>query len=107
MIGNNIWTDDVRSKLLHILPQDTYHGEAEIRGSKDALLRLADALTDAAEKGQCSEVKVEMMVSDGEGYWVIIRAMSDQQISEGPLPYAQLGQFWDFDRCDDCPKAAT
>lgn len=96
MIGNNIWDDEGRSWLLHILPQSVYHGPAGIRGSPMALRRLGEALIEASEKGQCEVVEVQMMASDGEGYTVEIRQMSDQQMEDGPLPYAQFGLPWDF-----------
>ena len=104
MGDNNIWTNVAQSRLLHVLPQETHHGDAEIRGSKEALLRLASALVDAAEMAQGGEAKIEMMAADGEGYWIILRPMSDQQMNDGPLPYAQIGHLWDFSRCFDCPK---
>jgi hypothetical protein len=107
MIGNNIWTDDVRNGLLHIIPQCTYHAPAEIRGSIGALRRLGEALIATAEKGRQDASEVKMMSADGEGYHIVIRPMNDQQMDRGPLPYAQLGQAWDFERCWDCPKRSS
>lgn len=105
MIGNNLWTADARRLLLHLLPQCTYHDPAEIRGSPEALRRLGEALLRAAGRGRQTEShEVEMMASDGEGYWITIRPMSDEQMGAGPLPYAQLGQPWENRRCQDCPK---
>lgn len=103
MIGNNIWQPDVREKILHVYAQEIYHGDAVIVGSNDALRRLGNALIDASKKGQGAETQVSMVCSDGEGYRVRIRPMSDQQIETSPMPYAQLGQSWEFERCHDCP----
>ena len=100
LIGNNLWSEEARAELLHILPQGTYHDQAEIRGSNVALRRLGEALIEASKKGQCQQVKVSMMAADGEGYQVVIQPMSDQQIDAGPMPYAQLGQDWEFIRND-------
>lgn len=99
-IGNNLWSEEARAELLHILPQATYHDQAEIRGSNAALRRLGEALMEASKKGQCQQVKVNMMASDGEGYQVVIQPMSDQQMDAGSMPYAQLGQDWEFIRND-------
>jgi len=100
IIGNNLCSDEARKELLHILPQGTYHDQAEIRGSNVALRRFGEALIEASKKGQGQQVKISMMASDGEGYQVVIHPMSDQQIDAGPLPYAQLGQDWEFIRAD-------
>lgn len=107
MIGNTIWDEADRQNLLHILPQAIYHGPAEIRGSPVALRRLGDALIAASEMRQTESVTVKMMASDGEGYGVVIRPMSDEQMDAGPLPYAQLGHSWEFERCWGCPKSKT
>lgn len=37
------------------------------------------------------------MAADGEHYVVIIHPMSDRQMDDGPLPYAQIGQPWDYE----------
>ena len=102
-IGNNLWSEDVRALLLHVLPQPTYHADAEIRGAPEALRRFGEALIEASTLGQGEETRIEMMASDGEGYSIVIRPMSDRQMDSGPLPYAQLGHSWDFERCFECP----
>lgn len=104
MIGNNIWSEYARNQLLHILPQQTYHDTAEIRGSASALRRLGEALIAVADSGSQDASEIDMMAADGEGYAVVIYMMSDQQMEDSPLPYAQMGQLWDFERCFDCPK---
>lgn len=105
MSGNTIWDEGTRQYLLHILPQATYHGPAEIRGSPSAIRRLGEALITASGCRQTEGVNIRMMASDGECYVVVIRAMSDKQMDAGPLPYAQLGHSWEFERCWDCPKS--
>ena len=90
MLGNNLWSEDARRLLLHLHPQEHPHGPAEIRGSPEALRRLADACLKAAGQGQSAGgVEVEMMASDGEHYGLTIRGMSDRQIDAGPLPYVR------------------
>lgn len=96
-IGTHLWDDRARKELLHLFAQQIYHGEAEIRGSRDALLRLAEAATKAASIRQGECVEVQMMASDGECYNLVIRPMSDQQMEDGRLPYAQPGLPWDFE----------
>jgi hypothetical protein len=54
---------------LHIVPQFSFHGEAEIRGSSDGLRALRDAI-DAALSGGAGEATV--FASNGEGYGVTI-----------------------------------
>lgn len=91
MIGNNVWPDEARSRLLHLIPQPYEHADAEIRGSPEALLRLGYALIEAAKLPQTASHKVEMMAADGEGYAIKIYPMSDKQMDDGPIPYATLG----------------
>ena len=103
-IGNNLWPKEAHDQLLHVLPLAYEHGTAEIRGTPKALKRLAEALLKASELPQTEHVDVDMMASDGEGYGVLIYPMSEQQIDDSPLPYAQLGHDYDFERCWNCPK---
>jgi hypothetical protein len=103
MIGNNLWPDEARNQLLHILPQEIYHGDAQIRGSNAALKRLGEALIKASKTGQGTRSEVGMMASDGEGYRVLIYPMSDQQMESGPMPYSTQGLSWEHERCHDCP----
>ena len=99
MIGNNIWAEDTRSKLLHIYGQTHHHGSARIHGSPDALRRLGNALIAASRKTQCDDaVMIEMMASDGEGYGVLIRPMSDQQMDQAEMPYCTPGFHWPLAR---------
>jgi hypothetical protein len=92
MIGNIIWTPEFRAKLLHILPQVAWHQPAQIRGSPEALVRLALALMRASKMKQGEHTAVDMLAADGESYDVIIHPMSDEQMDAGPLPYAELRQ---------------
>lgn len=97
-LKGNMWPEEIRSRLLHLVPQDTFHADAYIDGSPAALKRLGEALISAASAPMGSENRVNMMASDGEGYAVCIRPRSDQSMDRGPMPYAQLGHFWELER---------
>lgn len=59
------------SKLpwMHVYPQYFPHSEAMIRGNREALEALRDALNDAINTG---EAEASVFASDGEGYGVKI-----------------------------------
>jgi len=58
-----------RLPWLHIYGQYIYHGPATIKGTRDGLTALRDAITKALE---CGEETAEAFASDGEGYGVNI-----------------------------------
>jgi hypothetical protein len=60
---------------LHIYGQYTYHGEAVIRGTKEGLTALRDAI-DAALKRRPRDAHV--FASDGEGYPVSVMMVNTQ-----------------------------
>jgi hypothetical protein len=97
MTQTDMWDAKARSELLHVYPQAANHCNARICGSPDALKRLARALMDAAKATPRAAQSVQMMTADGECYDLIVEPMTDKQIDDMPLPYAQLGMPWDFD----------
>ena len=98
-----IWGADVAKMLLHIIPQPTNHFPARIYGSPDALRRLGESLIKASSKGR-PQIVGNVMVSDGEGYEIEIFPKNQWEMETVSLPYAQLGQAWDFE-CN-CDRAA-
>lgn len=54
---------------LHIYGQFCWHSDANIRGTREGLTALRDAINDALETG---EGKAAVVASDGEGYPVIV-----------------------------------
>lgn len=95
-----IWADGAEDRLLHIIPQSFYHGEATIYGAPDALKRLGEALIEASQTGSETTLR-DVMPKDGEGYEVVILPRDQWQIEdEAPMPYAQLGLPWDLEPTD-------
>ena len=95
-----IWTEDVAAQLLHILPQSTNHDDCTIVGAPEAIRRLGEALIMTADGGKARIVK-NLMARDGEGYHINIQLRDQWAMEEVPMPYAQMGQPWDFDRRPD------
>lgn len=62
----------MRFNWLHVYGQFCWHSEATIRGTRDGLIALRDAIDAAIETGSGS---AEVIASDGEGYSVdVIRS---------------------------------
>ena len=59
---------------LHLVPQYTYHDDAEIVGTAEALSALRDAITYALKRGVA---EINTFASDGEGYPLTVRRLSD------------------------------
>ena len=83
--------------LLHVYPQAEYHDTLHIVGEPNALYRLGVALCNAAKRGGEHNLK-SLMTGDGEGYDVLIQTAAPDTMSQAPLPYAQLGLPWEFER---------
>lgn len=58
---------------LHVYGQWFFHSEARIRGTKEGLTALRDALTLAIEKGQA---EADVLAADGEGYSVLVQRVN-------------------------------
>lgn len=71
--------------FLHIYPQRTYHGPAEIMGTRTALVDLRDAIDLALKTGM--EAIAEGIVVDGESYAVIINIRNLAALEKRSLPY--------------------
>lgn len=71
--------------LLHIIAQKAWHDPSFIIGTRDALERLKNAIDAALSDGvvHCAEV----FAADGEGYSVIVRCVSYEQMDSVPLGY--------------------
>jgi len=75
---------------LHVVPQYTYHADAEIVGTADALAALRDAISIAIKHGD-SEMKT--FASDGEGYTLTVRKLDEGQFSEAHPYYAFMNNL--------------
>lgn len=95
-----IWTREMAAQLLHVLPQSTNHDDCTIVGAREAIRELGVGLIMAADSKQDRAVK-NFMARDGEGYHINIQLRDEWQMEEVPMPYAQMGQPWDFDRRPD------
>jgi hypothetical protein len=74
---------------LHVVPQYTYHADAEIVGTADALTALRDAISYALKRG---ESEIDTFGSDGEGYTLTVRKLTDPEFAEQTPYYAFLNE---------------
>ena len=64
---------------LNIISQHTYHADAQIIGTNEALIVLRDAISDALKQGKA---EIDMFASDGEGYTLIIRKLEPVEFND-------------------------
>ena len=69
---------------VHIYPQDCWHDQAYIAGTKGGLRSLRDAIDRALETGFD---KCTTFVSDGEGYDIVILPVDEATADKLGLPY--------------------
>lgn len=74
---------------LHVVPQYTYHGDAEIVGTAEALTALRDAISYALKRG---EADMDTFASDGEGYTLTVRKLEPATFQEARPYYAFLNE---------------
>jgi hypothetical protein len=72
---------------LHVVPQYTYHDDAEILGTAEALTALRDAISYALKRG---EAEMDTFASDGEGYTLMVRKLEPAAFGEARPYYAFL-----------------
>lgn len=73
---------------LHIYPQEFEHCDATIIGTRNGLLALRDAITEALEKGNS---EATLLQNDGEGYSLRLACASDQWMQAMPTSYLYQG----------------
>lgn len=56
-------------EFLHVYGQYLWHGEAVIRGTREALVLVRKAIDDALEGG---EGYADLLATDGEGYQLVV-----------------------------------
>lgn len=71
---------------LHIYAQHSEHSPAEIRGNREALTALRNAI-DRALAGKNGESETKGITADGEGYSVEIRRVPRSSLQRSRLPY--------------------
>ena len=71
-------------EVLHCYAQYSWHMDAYISGSRDALVMLRDAIDAALNTGVA---ECEVFASDGEGYSIYVVAMSDADAKRQVVPY--------------------
>jgi hypothetical protein len=107
-MSDRSWPND--TALLHILPQQEWHDPALIVGTRRAIEALRDALTaalDAPQRGRrAAPVSTPAMARDGEGYRVVCRVVSAEDMESVPFGYAseiardnRKWPAWLFDGC--------
>lgn len=74
---------------LHVVPQYTYHADAEIVGTAEALTALRDAISYALKRG---EAEIDTFCSDGEGYTLTVRKLEAAAFGEARPYYAFLNE---------------
>ena len=72
------------SEVLHCYAQHSWHLDAYISGSRDALVMLRDAIDAALNTGVA---ECEVFASDGEAYSIYVVAMSDSDAKRQVVPY--------------------
>ena len=72
--------------VLHIIAQRAQHDDAHIVGTRDGLTRLRDAIEHALTHTN-STSKDEFFNNDGEGYFALIRCISEDDVDTIPLGY--------------------
>jgi hypothetical protein len=85
--------DDLQTEpWLHIYAQYTNHAPATIRGTKEGLIALRDALTAAIDNGKGEGTAY---TSDGEGYPIEVQRVNVLNFL-GRLPYTADLNRWQF-----------
>lgn len=91
---NRIAMNTEPPNVLHLYGQDTYHGEAQIVGTRDALINLRDMLDVVLKTDSSPHYKitctVEFFANDGEGYEVTVACLPDFMTAKLPPPYNEL-----------------
>lgn len=77
---------------LHIYPQEFFHGEAWIAGTKEGLTALRDALTRAIDTNEPAATTA--FPTDGEGYRVFVLPLSKDRMDELRLAYYDVENLW-------------
>lgn len=72
--------------MTHIYAQSAWHDPAHIFGTRDDLLKLAEAIRDALENG---EGDCGVFAADGEGYQVEFFLCTEEEMQMLPLPYTE------------------
>ena len=75
----------MNENTLHVYGQNCQHDEVIITGTKDALLRLAEALKLCAEKNV--PFYVSSFAADGEGFDLLISPATHAELAELAYPY--------------------
>ena len=81
---------DPDTRLLHIIAQHTYHGEAFIAGNQAALKVLRDTI-DAALNSPAKSFYSVHFCCDGEGY--AVRARCENERNMALMPYGYTGNW--------------
>ena len=71
--------------MLQIYGQPIWHSDANLLGTISGLTALRDALTTAIESGEVQ--RTPFFPSDGEGYGVVIKVMTPEQLDRQPCWY--------------------
>ncbi len=72
---------------IHLYGQHSEHDEAFIVGTRGALITLRKVIDAALESNQET---VDVFASDGEGYDLIVKCVSEEEMDLKPLPYRYL-----------------
>lgn len=90
---------------LHVHPQATWHGSAEIVGNAAALETLHRAIAAALS---CGNAKAEVHAADGEGYSLSVRLLPDRTSAwEGESSPYVLPRIWEAEALADAKSAET
>lgn len=71
---------------LHIYAQSMWHSDAVLEGTREGLRAVRDAIDEALRTNR-EGISKHLVAGDGEGYSVVARVRTAEQIREGALPY--------------------
>lgn len=88
---NRIAMNTKPPNILHIYAQEEYHGDAQIVGTRDALIRLRETI-DTVLQTTSEHYKVtctaQFFANDGDGYEVTVACFPDFMIKSLMIPYS-------------------
>lgn len=73
------------SRMLQIYGQSIWHADARLCGTVEGLTALRDALSAAINSSQPQGIG--FFPSDGEGYWLEVKPMSEDELDREPVWY--------------------
>jgi hypothetical protein len=74
---------------LHLYAQKYQHANAKIVGTREALIKLRDVISEALYCIDDSSCLIDVFANDGEEYSLFVHCVEDGQFLEYKTPYTQ------------------